>query len=122
MISDGVEKGESEISAAGGEREIWPDDVQDSLGDSVEESAQNYSPFTSLTPSPNIRRWNRSAFKNNMMASTPSMFIEPLHCGYYELNTIGLENILMLGKKFMCQTKDKFLSYRMILVYKSRFG
>ena len=50
------------------------------------------------TNNKNIKLCDYTAFKNNIAVSTASVFIDPRHNGYYELNAIDLENICMVGK------------------------
>ena len=56
-----------EKSSSVGEIYICTDDVHSELGDSIEESPQNYLPVTSLATVQNIKRCNCSAFNNKIL-------------------------------------------------------
>ena len=52
-----------------------------------------------------------------------SMFIDPLNCGYYELNVIDPENVLMTVKIIHVPKKNnKLLWDQMILGEEARVG
>ena len=52
----------AEISTVGWEKEILTDKFHAPLGDTAEESSQNYLPVTLLLPSKNIKRENCTSF------------------------------------------------------------
>ena len=57
----------------------------------MEELPQHYLPVTPFPPSQNIKWLNHTLLKNNTVVSIASIFIEPLHHGYYEENKCILQ-------------------------------
>ena len=52
----------------------------------------------SQPPAQNVKRQNCTTFKNNMVASMPSMIFYPQNHGYYESNAVDFEIFLTIWK------------------------